>query len=96
MLVMAGKFKINDRCTECFRELGAAAKVRIISALTANPKPKTVGEFVDLLKLRQPTVSFHLKTLRDVGLLKSKREGRFVYYSLNEKCEKDGHPCFLH
>lgn len=89
------KVKINERCTECFRELGAGAKVRIVASLTAQPKPKTVTEFVQLLKLKQPTVSFHLKTLKDVGLLKSKKEGRFVYYSLNEKCRKGGQECFL-
>lgn len=88
------KSKVSERCSGCLRELGAEAKVKIVSALTKNPKPKTVSEFVKLLKLRQPTVSFHLKTLKEVGLLKSKKQGRFVYYSLSKKCRK-GQACFL-
>lgn len=88
--------KLNPQCTECFRELGASSKVKIVSALLKNnKKPMTVNEFVKLLKLRQPTVSFHLKTLREVGLLKSEKKGRFVFYSLDSKCEKNGKKCFL-
>lgn len=89
------KTKVSVGCANCLSELGAAAKVKIISAFTNNPRPNTVSEFVELLKLRQPTVSFHLKTLKKVGLLKSRKQGRFVYYSLNEKCKKDGRGCFL-
>ncbi|MCX6783581.1 MAG: metalloregulator ArsR/SmtB family transcription factor [candidate division WWE3 bacterium] len=87
--------KLNPQCTECFKELGASSKVKIVSALLKNKKPMTVNEFVKLLKLRQPTVSFHLRTLREVGLLTSEKKGRFVYYSLDPKCEKNGKKCFL-
>jgi len=90
------RIKINEDCINCLRELGAPTKVRIISALADSEKPKSVNEFVKLLGLRQPTVSFHLKTLKEVGLLRSEKKGRFVFYSLDKACEKGGKRCFLY
>ncbi len=87
---------IRESCADCLRELGADAKVKVITTLINNKnKPKTVGEFVKILKLRQPTVSFHLKTLKEAGLLVSTKSGRQVFYRLSEECGKNHQPCFL-
>jgi ArsR family transcriptional regulator, arsenate/arsenite/antimonite-responsive transcriptional repressor len=42
-----------------------------------------VCELCDALKASQSKLSFHLKTLKDAGLLQSRQEGRWVYYKLN-------------
>ena len=44
-----------------------------------------VNDIVDRLgEVRQPTVSHHLSILRDAGLVHTRREGKQVFYSLNQ------------
>ena len=45
----------------------------------------SVGEIVEELSVSQPTVSHHLSILRSAGLVDSRREGKQVFYSLNQK-----------
>jgi ArsR family transcriptional regulator len=42
-----------------------------------------VCDLTDALEAGQSRLSFHLKTLKDAGLLRDRREGRWVYYALN-------------
>ena len=42
-----------------------------------------VCDLTDALKSSQSRLSFHLKTLKEAGLLQDRREGRWVYYSLD-------------
>jgi ArsR family transcriptional regulator len=44
----------------------------------------SVGEIVDALQVTQPTVSHHLSILRAAGLVKVRREGKQVFYTLNQ------------
>ncbi|HIE25230.1 MAG TPA: transcriptional regulator [Anaerolineales bacterium] len=44
-----------------------------------------VGEIVSALNVSQPTVSHHLSILKEAGLVDSRREGKQVFYSLNQK-----------
>ena len=43
---------------------------------------RSVGELEQLLALRQPTVSQQLARLREDGLVKTRRQGKTIYYSL--------------
>jgi DNA-binding transcriptional ArsR family regulator len=47
------------------------------------PHERAVGEIVDWLELGQPSVSKHLKVLRDVGLVYTRREGKQIFYRTN-------------
>ena len=40
-------------------------------------------DFADIFRVSQPTVSQHLKVLRDAGLVRTRREGTQIYYSLD-------------
>ena len=42
-----------------------------------------VCKLMDLLGAGQSRLSFHLKTLKDAGLVRDRKEGRWVHYSLN-------------
>lgn len=42
-----------------------------------------MGELVDAMALPQPSVSKHLRVLRAVGLVATRRDGRRVFYRLN-------------
>ena len=47
------------------------------------PRERPVGDVVVALRLRQPSVSKHLKVLRDVDLVHVRREGRQMFYRTN-------------
>ena len=72
--------------TEVFKALGDPTRLRIIHLLTFAGKELCVCEFVDSLEEPQYNISRHLKELRQAGLLTERKEGGWVYYSLN----KDG------
>jgi DNA-binding transcriptional ArsR family regulator len=44
---------------------------------------RSVNEIVDALEMEQPSVSKHLKVLKDVGLVEVRREGRQMLYKVN-------------
>lgn len=45
----------------------------------------SVNEIVEALHVSQPTISHHLSILREAGLVISRREGKQIFYSLNQK-----------
>jgi ArsR family transcriptional regulator len=45
------------------------------------PDGMAAGEIAERLRVAPNTLSFHLKELSNAGLLKSRQEGRFVYYA---------------
>jgi ArsR family transcriptional regulator len=46
-----------------------------------------VCEFVEVFEMSQPSISQHLRKLRDAGLVKEKRKGQWIFYSLNKESE---------
>jgi len=44
-----------------------------------------VCEFVEIFKASQPSISQHLRKLRDLGLVKEERRGQWIFYSINKK-----------
>ncbi|MFV1961623.1 MAG: ArsR/SmtB family transcription factor [Acidimicrobiia bacterium] len=61
---------------------GLADPKRLLIINTLRDGPMSVSEICDDLDLPQSNVSQHLAILRDKGLVVSKRDGQFVYYSL--------------
>ena len=60
----------------------AEARRRDILSYLAN-RERTVGEIVTGLRLRQPSVSKHLRVLHEVGLVRVRRNGRHMLYRTN-------------
>lgn len=54
---------------------------------------KTVTKITHYVKLRQPTVSYHLRQMKKEGLLSSHKEGREVFYRVKMLCPEGG-GCF--
>jgi ArsR family transcriptional regulator, arsenate/arsenite/antimonite-responsive transcriptional repressor len=69
------------RIARWFHALSDETRIQIIDRLSDGER--CVCELTDLLDTGQSRLSFHLKTLKDAGLLTDRREGRWVYYSLN-------------
>ena len=66
-----------------FGALADKNRVRIVSMLlTAGGEPCCVCDIEPQLGVSQPTVSYHLKRLTDVGLLEREKRGTFAYYRL--------------
>lgn len=57
---------------------------RLIILTALGEKEMTVGEFSDLLSLPIANVSQHLKLLRDLDIVTTRKDGRKVYYMLTD------------
>jgi DNA-binding transcriptional ArsR family regulator len=45
----------------------------------------SVGEVVEAFNISQPTISHHLNVLKNVGLVTSRKEGKQIFYSINQE-----------
>jgi len=63
-----------------FHALSDPTRVEILERLRHGER--CVCELTDALDAAQSRLSFHLKTLREAGLVSDRREGRWVYYEL--------------
>ena len=73
--------------TDPFDVLADSTRRDIVDLLRApSPKPleMSVGELVDALGITQPTVSKHLKVLRDSGLVQVREDGQHRYYRFDD------------
>ena len=63
---------------------GLADPTRILILYFLADSPRYVTELADMLEVSQPTVSRHLKVLRERGLVTATREGNTVHYALRD------------
>ncbi len=75
--------EINLLHTHICEGLGDPKRVRILYILSE--QPRSVTELTELLDVAQPTVSHHLKILRERELVAPRKEGTVVYYSLADE-----------
>jgi ArsR family transcriptional regulator len=79
----------TNATAELFKVLGDPARVRIVNMIAVARAPVCACDFYDALDLGQPTVSYHLKKLTDVGLLEREQRGKWAFFSLSaEAVEK--------
>ena len=66
-----------------FKALGDPVRLRLVSLIGARQGGEVcVCDLTSAFDLTQPTISHHLKVLRDAGLIESERRGTWVYYRL--------------
>ena len=68
------------RMAEVAKALGDPVRLQLVDVLRKHAGKVCVCELVPLFDLAQPTVSHHLKVLRDAGLVGSERQGLWAYY----------------
>ena len=66
-----------------FRALADPTRLEILRLLSAQAGPTCVCDLVDHFELSQPTISHHLKTLREAGLLTATKVGIWSFYALD-------------
>lgn len=73
---------IHEFQIQFLQGLADKTRMRIIEALMENEK--TVTELVNELHCSQANVSGHLRTLKQSGILESRQQGKYVFYSLKD------------
>ena len=76
-----------ERTLRLFRALSDETRLRLLERLKGGEQ--CVCDLTDELESRQSLLSFHLKTLKEAGLVTDRREGRWVYYALNRAALDD-------
>ena len=64
-------------------------RLQLVDVLKQHAGKVCVCELVPLFELSQPTVSHHLKVLRDAGIVGSERRGLWAYYYVHPEALKE-------
>jgi DNA-binding transcriptional ArsR family regulator len=75
--------------SDAFNAVAEPRRRKILSYLALKERP--VGDIVRSLRLEQPSVSKHLRVLRDVGLVHVRRDGRRALYRTNAEAIRPLH-----
>ena len=70
------------KLAEIFKALGDETRLDIVIMLKG--KELCVCDIIDAFNLSQPAISHHLKILRQAGIINDTKEGKWVYYRINQ------------
>jgi len=68
--------------TQTFKALSDETRLRILSLMKEGEI--CVCDIAESLGMSQPNISFHLSMLREAGLIKDRKNGRWIHYSLDD------------
>jgi ArsR family transcriptional regulator len=71
----------TERAIELFHALSDETRLEIIELLRKGER--CVCELTDTLDAAQSRLSFHLRVLKDAGIVRDRKDGRWVYYELD-------------
>jgi ArsR family transcriptional regulator, arsenate/arsenite/antimonite-responsive transcriptional repressor len=77
-----------ERAAMILKLLGDKTRLTIIAIL--KQRECCVCEFLEVFDMSQPSISQHLRKLKDAGMVKEERRGQWIYYSLNNQNEMFG------
>lgn len=72
----------SEILAESFKVLADKTRLRILSLL--RERELCVCELTEVLEISQPGVSQHLRRLKQVGFVRERKDGQWVYYALNK------------
>ena len=78
-----------ERLAAVAKALGDPIRLQLVDVLRRHPGEACVCELVPLFDLSQPTISHHLKVLRDAGIIGSERRGLWSFYYVNPDSLKE-------
>jgi len=78
-----------ERLARIAKALGDPIRLQLVDVLRKHAGKVCVCELVPLFDLSQPTVSHHLKVLREAGLVDSERRGLWAYYYVTPDALKE-------
>ena len=74
---------------EAFKALSHPGRLDVFFTLVKARGEMAAGEIQEALDIPGPTLSHHLDQLRRAGLLKARRQERFIYYSVGSEMVSD-------
>ena len=74
----------SARAAAIFKALSDETRLRILKAISSMQELCECN-IVPAFGLSQPTISYHLKVLREAGLVDSERRGQWVYHRVNQR-----------
>jgi ArsR family transcriptional regulator len=77
-----------ERTANVLKLLGDKTRLTIVGIL--KQRECCVCEFLEVFDTSQPSISQHLRKLKDAGLIKEERRGQWIYYSLNTQSDLYG------
>src|SRR5947199_10717162 len=81
MFDILARVRTGESASRRFHALADETRLKIIDRLRDGEE--CVCNLTGPLGMRQSLLSFHLRTLKDAGIIRDRKEGRWVYYSLN-------------
>jgi len=75
--------KMDKGCDSFFKAVSDPNRVKIMDLL--KKKEMCVSEICEEFNMKQPSISHHLNILKNAGIVNSRKEGKEVYYSLDDK-----------
>src|SRR5215216_3490328 len=75
----------RKRLVAIFRALGDETRFEIFRLIATQEAPICVCDVVSRFELTQPTISYHLKLLREAGLVSVSQRGVWAYYSADSE-----------
>jgi ArsR family transcriptional regulator len=72
-----------DGLAAVYKALGDPTRIQILHILAIAAEPVCVCDFTAAFELGQPTISHHLATLREAGIVTSFKRGIWAFYRLN-------------
>lgn len=72
-----------ERSANILKLLGDKTRLTIVAIL--KQRECCVCEFLEVFEMSQPSISQHLRKLKDAGMVKEERRGQWIYYSLNQQ-----------
>jgi DNA-binding transcriptional ArsR family regulator len=88
-LIQTGGINFNDlrssadRASSLMKSMANADRLMLLCQLSQGER--SVGELEEILDIRQPSLSQQLTVLREAGLVKTRREGKNIYYSISSE-----------
>ncbi|MBA3646726.1 MAG: metalloregulator ArsR/SmtB family transcription factor [Gemmatimonadaceae bacterium] len=80
---------VAARAAEVFHALSDETRIELIHILRKGEK--CVCDLTSALDAAQSRLSFHLKVLKDAGLVTDRKQGRWVHYELNDHAFAEAH-----
>ena len=84
-VAIAGAQNEAERLAATFKALSDETRVRIVQRLLQGPQPLCECHLVELFDLSQPTINYHLKLLREAGVVETERRGVWAYHWVSPK-----------
>ena len=75
-----------EKISEIFKALGDPNRLKVVKALTAGELCSS--DVAQIIEMENSTVSHQLKYLKTSGIISSRKEGKFIYYRLENECVK--------